>query len=96
MLNSSRKLMKLYRVDTTVNELKEQIKTEVFICEVPVSLSYNGYSRYNANDLLLKNCNYIGVTNSAEPKEGMKLENFDILFVLSVGTEYILYLQEVR
>ena len=46
MLNSSRKLMKLYRIDTTTNEFKEQIKTEVFVGEIPVSLSYNGYSKY--------------------------------------------------
>lgn len=96
MLNSSRKLMKLYRIDTTTNEFKEQIKTEVFVGEIPVSLSYNGYSKYSANDMILKDCNYLGVTNSATPKEGMKLEQFLIKFVLPIGSEYILYLQEIR
>lgn len=96
MLNSTRQLMKLYRIDTIENEWKEQIKEEVLIGEIPVSLSFNGYSKYQVNDLALKNCNYIGITNNAEAKAGMKLENYSILFVLPIGSEFVLYLQELK
>lgn len=96
MLNSSRKPMKLYRIDTIENEWKEQVEEESFIEEIPVSLSFNGYSKYQANDIELKNCNYLGITNSLSPQPGMKLDQFKILFTLPIGAEQILYLQEIK
>lgn len=98
MLNALRKPMKLYQIEYRENSYKEQEKVgENLIEEIPVSIAFNGYTKYQLNDVNLKDCNYLGITNSLLPVAGMKLENYSILFVQPIGkNENLLFLQEIR
>ena len=47
MLNALRKPMKLYQIEYRENSYKEQEKVgESLIEEIPVSIAFNGYTKY--------------------------------------------------
>lgn len=95
MLNSLRKPAQLYSIEITENEYKEPIKKEKPIGLIPVSIVLNNFNQFNQNNLKLRNCAYVGITNSPDAQAGMKLNSFTIKYVLPVGAEYVLYLEEI-
>ena len=96
MLNSFYKPYQIYTYQTMKNEYKEDVKTRILYKEVEVAVSYISHSDYLQNDLKLKEVSHIGFTHNNTLSIGMEVDNYEIVFVLPTGREFVLYLKEIR
>ena len=96
MLNSFYKPYQVYIYQTEKNEYQEDVKTRVLYKEVEVAVSYIAHSDYLQNDLRLKEVSHIGFTHDRTLSIGMEVDNYEIVFVLPTGREFVLYLKEIR
>ena len=72
------------------------VKTRIPYKEVEVAVSYISHSDYLQNDLKLKEVSHIGFTHDNTLSIGMEVDNYEIVFILPTGREFVLYLKEIR
>lgn len=96
MLNSFYKPYQVYIYQIEKNEYQEDVKTRIPYKEVEVAVSYIAHSDYLQNDLKLKEVSHIGFTHDSTLSIGMEVDNYEIVFVLPTGREFVLYLKEIR
>ena len=96
MLNSFYKPYQVYTYQTEKNEYQEDVKTRIPYKEVEVAVSYIAHSDCLQNDLKLKEVSHIGFTHDNTLSIGMEVDNYEIVFILSTGREFVLYLKEIR
>jgi hypothetical protein len=96
VLNSFYKPYQVYTYQIEKNEYQEDVKTRIPYKEVEVAVSYIAHSDYLQNDLKLKEVSHIGFTHDSTLSIGMEVDNYEIVFVLPTGREFVLYLKEIR
>ena len=96
MLNSFYKPYQVYTYQTEKNEYQEDVKTRIPYKEVEVAVSYIAHSDYLQNDLKLKEVSHIGFMHDSTLSICMEVDNYEIVFVLPTGREFVLYLKEIR
>ncbi|MEA4894238.1 MAG: hypothetical protein VB064_03150 [Oscillospiraceae bacterium] len=96
MLNNQRKQYSLYTYQSIKNDYNEDIKTPVFYKTIQASIVYTGNYPYIVADLKLKETQYVAITNDTDIAEGMKLDKYEVVFVLPHGIENYCYLKVIE
>lgn len=99
MLNGIMVKHKVYSVQITRNEnTYEEEKTKVYNNDIYVAISDAGYQQYLSNDLELQQYSFVGITKdlSVQVKKGYFIDDMEVVHVLKMGRQYVLYLKEVE
>lgn len=98
MLNGMMIKHKVYSVQLMRNEnTYEEEKTKVFNNDIYIAISDAGYQQYLSNDLELQQYSFVGITKdlSVPVMKGNFIDNMEVVHVLKMGKQYVLYLKEV-
>lgn len=99
MLNGMMVKHKVFTVQLTKNEnTYEEEKTKIFNSDIYVAISDAGYQQYLSDDLELQQYSFVGITKdlSVTVKKGYFIDNMEVVHVLKMGRQYVLYLKEIE
>lgn len=81
----------------TTNQFNEKIINYASAASVDMFITFSMNNPYLANDIIITECNYIGVTNSSTLVKGMLIdERYKVEFIRPNSSQYIVYMKEIE